>query len=336
MSNYQGKRVKRTRRIITVLIVLLAAAGIAAAAFFVWNSRRGGGQEPAPGAGSGAAQPASGSVSTPEPDVSLQTTQGTQNVPEGPDASEGPDAPKETEVQPYDFSQPAPESEAVDNSYFSDAAFVGDSRTHGFLLYSGVGGGENLTSNGLSIFKLAEKKALSIGGQDYTLLEALALKEYGKVYLSLGVNELGYYNDNKFYDSYCQAIDQIREVQPNAVIYIQGLIPLNEKQIEEYNGNRYNLTNDHLRVYNDLMKQAAEEKQVAFLDLYSEFVDENGSLPEGVSRDGVHLKKDACVQWLDYLKTHTVSFDELYPDGPPAAETPETPDTSMEDGSVQG
>ena len=120
----------------------------------------------------------------------------------------------------YDFTQPAPEREAVDNSYFEDAAFIGDSRTDGFLIYSGIGCGENLTSNGLSIFKLAEKKALTIDGKDYTLLEALGLKQYGKVYLSLGVNELGYYDDQGFYESYLEAIDAIRALQPNAVIYV--------------------------------------------------------------------------------------------------------------------
>ena len=234
----------------------------------------------------------------------------------------------------YDFSQPAPEGEAVDNSYFADAAFVGDSRTDGFMLYSGVGCGKNLTSNGLSIFKLAEKKVLTIGGEQYTLLEALALEEYGKVYLSLGVNELGLKNDNGFYESYCEAIDAIRLVQPGAVIYIQGLIPLNEGQIEEANGNKYNLTNDHLRVYNDLMRRAAEEKQVVFLDLYAEFVDENGALPEDVSRDGVHLYKEACQRWLEYLKTHTVDFDVLYPDGPPVVENT-APEQTPEDGSGQ-
>lgn len=234
----------------------------------------------------------------------------------------------------YDFSQPAPEGEAVDNSYFADAAFVGDSRTDGFMLYSGVGCGKNLTSNGLSIFKLAEKKVMTIGGEQYTLLEALALEEYGKVYLSLGVNELGLKNDNGFYESYCEAIDAIRLVQPGAVIYIQGLIPLNEGQIEEANGNKYNLTNDHLRVYNDLMRRAAEEKQVVFLDLYAEFVDENGALPEDVSRDGVHLYKEACQRWLEYLKTHTVDFDVLYPDGPPVVENT-APEQMPEDGSGQ-
>jgi hypothetical protein len=75
------------------------------------------------------------------------------------------------------------------------------------------------------------------------------------VYLSLGVNELGIYKDKSFYSSYSAAIDQIRLVQPGAVIYIQGLIPVNEAQVEEHNGNKYNLSNDHLRVYNDLMRQ---------------------------------------------------------------------------------
>ncbi|MGE4276134.1 MAG: GDSL-type esterase/lipase family protein [Lawsonibacter sp.] len=216
----------------------------------------------------------------------------------------------------YDFSQPAPEREAVDNLYFKDAAFIGDSRTDGFLIYSGIGQGKNLTSNGLSIFELGEKKALTIGGEKYTLLEALALEQYGKVYLSLGVNELGYYDDEGFYRGYCQAIDRIREIQPNAVIYVQGLIPLNEGVIAQTGGETY-LTNEHLRVYNDLMRRAAEEKQVAFLDLYSGFADENGELPAEASRDGVHLRSDWCKQWLAYLQTHTVEFETLYPNGAP-------------------
>ena len=208
-------------------------------------------------------------------------------------------------VPAYDFTQPAPEREAVDNTYFADAAFVGDSRTDGFMIYSGIGTGKNLTSNGLSIFKLAEKKALKIGGETYTLLEALEMERYGKVYLCLGVNELGVYNDQGFYNAYLAAIDSIRAIQPDAVIYIQGLIPLNEGEIAATSGSTY-LTNEHLRVYNDLMRKAAQEKQVVYLDLYTEFVDENGELPAGASRDGVHLKKEYCKRWLTYLQTHTV------------------------------
>ena len=239
--------------------------------------------------------------------------EGTQ--PQRPAASAQPEDPPtvpSAEGSTYDFSQSVPEGESVDNSYFEDAAFIGDSRTDGFLIYSGIGCGENLTSNGLSIFKLKEKKAIKIDGVSYTLLEALALKEYGKVYLSLGINELGYYNDKGFYQAYCDAIDAIRAAQPNAVIYIQGLIPINEQVIRETGGSEY-LTNAHLLVYNDLMRQAAEEKQVAFLDLNPYFADENGALPADASKDGVHLKSSYCKKWLEYLKTHTVDFETLYP-----------------------
>ena len=255
---------------------------------------------------------------------------------DGPDTSARPEEPGQTEEDPalpdqsgsgqkgqdpdgqtaaaYDFSSPAPESDPVDNSYFQDAAFIGDSRTDGFLLYSGIGCGENLTSNGLSIFKLGEKKAVTIDGKKYTLLEALALKEYGKVYLSLGINELGYYDDQGFYEAYCQAIDTIRACQPNAVIYIQGLIPLNEDVIAATGGASY-LTNEHLLIYNDLMKQAAREKQVVFLDLNPAFTGSDGQLPADASKDGVHLTKPYCQQWLEYLKTHTVDRELLFPAG---------------------
>ncbi len=313
LARYQGKRVARSHRAVILFIAAAAAVALAVAGVvrLVY-----GGQVPPP------------------PDVSQGETDSSADRSSEP-ASQLDSAPK---APPYDFSQPAPASEAVDNRYFDDAAFVGDSRTDGFMLYSGVGTGKNLTSNGLSIFTLSEKKAFTVEGETYTLLEALALEEYGKVYLSLGVNELGIYKDKSFYSSYSAAIDQIRLVQPGAVIYIQGLIPVNEAQVEEHNGNKYNLSNDHLRVYNDLMRQVAEEKQVVYLDLYSEFADENGSLPEGLSRDGVHLTKEPCQRWLEYLKTHTVDFDALYPDGPPVVELPEPEgaEISTADGSEPG
>ena len=227
-------------------------------------------------------------------------------LPDTPDASDASGLPAPEPPTPlYDFTQPVPESPPVDNSYFQDAAFVGDSRTDGFLIYSGIGCGKNLTSNGLSIFKLAEKKALTINGETYTLLEALALEQYGKVYLSLGVNELGYRDDEGFYQSYVDAIRTIRSLQPNAVLYIQGLIPLNEQMIAQSGG----------RDYNDLMRRAAQEEQAVFLDLYPVFANEDGQLPAEASKDGVHLKSDWCKQWLAYLQTHTVDFETLYPAG---------------------
>ena len=273
---------------------------------------------PEPGISAGASDSADVSQEAPVPE-----REGTS-----PEVSSSP----EPAAPSYEFSQPAPESEAVDNDYFADAAFVGDSRTDGLMIYSGVGCGDKFVSNGLSIFQLAEKKTWKIDGEEYTLLEALALKQYGKVYLCLGVNELGVYDDEGFYRSYCEAIDSIRALQPNAVIYIQGLIPLNEEVIAQTTKRDY-LTNEHLRVYNDLIRQAAQDKQVVFLDLYTEFVDENGELPADASRDGVHLLKEGYQKWLAYLKTHTVEFEVLYPDGVPQAVPPASEASAEENAS---
>lgn len=108
-----------------------------------------------------------GAVPEGEPSTLSGGSEQGQNVPNSPE--DKPAHVGESGESSYDFSQPAPESPAVDNTYFEDAAFVGDSRTDGFLLYSGIGTGTNLTSNGLSIFKLAEKKAITIDGTAYTL-----------------------------------------------------------------------------------------------------------------------------------------------------------------------
>ena len=210
---------------------------------------------------------------------------------------------------PYDFSQPVPQSEPVDAEYFSDAAFVGDSRTDGFCLFSGVGGGDNLTATGLSVFTLGTKQTIKTDEGTLTVLDALERKAYGKVYLSLGVNELGYHNNDAFYAAYCAAIDAVRTRQPNAVIYVQTLIPLNEARIKAVGGASY-LTNQKLCVYNDIIRRVAREKQVPLLDLYSVFA-VDGQLPEDFSRDGVHLTAAHYAMQLDYFKTHTVSLSQL-------------------------
>lgn len=236
------------------------------------------------------------------------------SVPANGDASLTEDGGQQAQTAAYDFSKPCPESTPVDNSYFSDAAFIGDSRTEGLMLYSGIGQVDKYTSIGISIFKLETKKAVTINGVDYTLVEALAQKQYNKVYICLGVNELGYFNDQGFYDSYCKVIDDIRASQPNAVIYIQNLVPLNEDTIAARGGSPY-LTNEHLRVYNELTQKVALEKQVVYLDLYSAFVGPDGQLPADASTDGVHLTGSYYKAWLEYLKTHTVSYETLYPEG---------------------
>lgn len=283
---YRGKRGRGLTAALVALIIIVAAAAAALLYFRPWVEK-----EPEP--------------SLPPEPKETDTAPPTPTA-EPSDVTFTPTPTPTPEPEPYDFTQPVPKSDEAAADYFSDAVFIGDSRTDGFLRYSGVQGADGIYYTGLSIFGVQDKKVINRADGKKTVLEALAEKQYGKVYLALGVNELGYKNDAYFYETYLAVIDAIREIQPDAIIYIENLIPLNESKV-----NQSYLRNDHLRTYNELMARVAEEKQVAYLDLYSAFADEDGQLPGDASNDGVHMKKPYCEKWLAYLRTHVVSRTDM-------------------------
>ena len=126
-----------------------------------------------------------------------------------------------------DFSLPAPETGAVEDDWFSDAVFLGDSRSDGLRLYSGIRGADFLAYKSLMVFQVTgtggvDAKAIPKNGvgDKKTALAWLEEKQYGKVYVMFGINELGYGDDQAFQDAFALLIDEIRVRQPEAVIYI--------------------------------------------------------------------------------------------------------------------
>lgn len=213
-------------------------------------------------------------------------------------------APKsEPEQTPYDYTAPVPQSDPAAEDWFADAAFIGDSLTDGLLLYSGVRGPANLSYKGLTVQSARTDKVIKSGSGKITPLKALGQKTYGKVYLLLGVNELGWYNDERFYNAYAELIDLVRETQPDAQIYLQTLLPVTAEQSADH---AY-INNSKIEVYNSLITTLAAEKEVFLLDTHAALAGEDGALPAEGSTDGVHLTKPYYKIWLEYLRVHTVS-----------------------------
>ena len=193
------------------------------------------------------------------------------------------------------------------DNYFADAAFIGDSRTDGLRLYSGIQGGTFLSYQGATVFDAdkPDKKRLDLDGTKVGLLEALAARTYGKVYIMLGVNETGYPNNRAFAQAYGALIDHVRALQPDAVIYVQSLVPVNPEKCQAYH-QPYYVTNEKIQAYTDLLIPLAEEKRVVYVDVAAALTGGTGVLPGELTSDGVHFTRSGYVQWLDYLKTHTV------------------------------
>lgn len=211
--------------------------------------------------------------------------------------------------EPYDYGKPVAETEAVADEWFADAVFIGDSRTDGLRLYSGIRGVDFICYKGLTVFEVMNDKPVILKQDGKVgVLQALAQKEYAKVYISLGVNELGYNHDQGFADTYRNMVDKVRELQPDANIYLQMLIPVNSQKCEETN-QMYYVTNEQIGVYNEIIKAVAEEKRVYLLNVGEALVDETGELPYEASFDGIHFNRDGYKVWYEYLKTHTVEDD---------------------------
>ncbi len=204
----------------------------------------------------------------------------------------------------YDFSQAVPETAAVSEDYFGDAVMIGDSRTEGFKLFSGLTQGEYMAHTGLMIFKIFDTE-INFNGEKMTVPEALDKGTYGKVYISLGVNELGMYDDQGYHDNFVKFVDLVREKQPDATIYIQLLIPVNTQKCKDKGQADY-VTNEQIGVYNDLLRQVAQEKEVFLVDPAQAIVDETGEPPYDVTADGVHFQPSGYQLWYEYLTKHTI------------------------------
>ncbi len=217
--------------------------------------------------------------------------------------------PQEPSKPVYIYGQSVPESEVVPMEYFADACIIGDSRSQGLMAFGGMEG-VNFTGLGLSVYNLWEKGYISYGGSEITVLQALETQSFGKIYIGLGINSLGYPSIDRFYSNYSAFIDEIRARQPEAEIYVQSIIPLNEPILRAKGSGDY-FSNENVEWFNSYIQKIAEEKNLYYLDLYNYFLDESGQLSSSASGDGIHLNADYAKLWAGYLRTHCID-DEFY------------------------
>ena len=190
----------------------------------------------------------------------------------------------------------------VDDFYFSDAIFIGDSRTDGLYDYGGFKGKSTfLAKESISVYTMYDRKLdfHTPGAQDQslTILEALMTRQYRKVYLSVGVNELGIPDTKEFYQRYREAVAVIRQLQPDAIIYIEGIMHVTESKAKSDGA----FNNVNIVQRNTAIATLANGHDIFYIDMNSAVCDENGNLRTELTADGVHLKGSAYSLWHDFL-----------------------------------
>lgn len=189
-------------------------------------------------------------------------------------------------------------------SYFNDAAFLGDSRTLGISDYAGLDGADFFCDNGMTIYKLLEDAGVTYQktGEKVDLKEMLQKKHYGKIYIMLGMNELGYGNTRMYLKQYLKVLNQLKEWQPGATIYIMANLHVSR----EKNNMESEFNNININDKNVASARLANGKDVFYLDSNPLFTDEEGYLQEELTFDGVHLYAQHYEKWRDFLFEHGV------------------------------
>lgn len=216
-----------------------------------------------------------------------------------------------------------PESSRVDSSYFDDAAFVGDSISLKLSYYqastSALGKAQFFASGSLSaanaLWDVSSKSVHpSYQGTKSKVEDCVAKSGAKKLFIMLGMNDIGVYGLESSIEHYKELIGLIIEKSPGIQVFVQSMTPMASSSTSQSS----KLNNEKIKEYNTLLLEMCKENGWYYLDVASVMYDDSGSvLRESYCSDlssmGMHFTNEGCEKWVDYLKTHAINA-EAYPE----------------------
>lgn len=209
---------------------------------------------------------------------------------------------QETDVQ---ATQEKPkEFKTVAEQYLDGSLFIGDSRTSTLAVYGGWKTCHFWVENGISIWEVMDAKIATSGEKEnLTVRQGLTATQYSKIYIMLGINELGTGTPQSFYEQYEKVIQEMRKMQPKAKIFVQSILHVTDGK--DQTGSYIN--NGEINKRNLLLSEIDQIEGVYYLDLNYTFDDPSTKkLNPNFSTDGVHLRATQIDKWKTFLLEHGI------------------------------
>lgn len=233
-----------------------------------------------------------------------------RDPPEDPISPPAPQTPAEPQPPEPAFPEPVPDqpeepeepsAPVKPEDPFTNALFIGDSRTVGIAEYSGITEADFFAFTGMSVYS-ALKKESSVGSwkKGTLLADALQSQQYDRVYLMLGVNELGY-NFQKTVERYGELVQQIRELQPDAYLILEASLHVTKKRSDTDS----TFNNSNIDRMNQAQAAYADGEHIFFIDVNPVFDDETGALNQDYTFDNTHPYGKYYSKWADWLRENT-------------------------------
>ena len=197
-----------------------------------------------------------------------------------------------------------PQSARVDSAFFDDAVFIGDSVTLKLSYYavsSGkLGKAQFLTRGSYGVaHSVMDTMLLTYQGQDMKIEDAINATNAKKVFLMMGMNDIGLYGVEGTIENWGKLIDRIEASCPDVTVYIQSMTPI------WTGGEIGDLNNVNMDAYNAKLEVFAKNEGVDFIDVAPYMKDSTGGMATRYCSDNyVHVTDQGAAAWIRVLKAY--------------------------------
>lgn len=123
-----------------------------------------------------------------------------------------------------------------------------------------------------------------------------------KIFVMIGINDLKIGKDIDIITSnQKKIIGKIKSLSPKTKIYMQSTLPVHESMLADI---YQRLNNKDINKMNVALKMVCKQLNVKYVDLHPIMLDQNLQLKKSWSTDGLHLRPEAYLAWVNYLKTN--------------------------------
>ncbi|MBR2041740.1 MAG: hypothetical protein IJ945_05160 [Oscillospiraceae bacterium] len=183
------------------------------------------------------------------------------------------------------------------NSLFVGDYFISQAQSLGYFEHT-----KFAYATGLDMNTMLTKKVLKYEEEYLTLADYVGKFDgVEAVYIMISAESVSWMDVPTFVKKYTAFVDDIIAAQPDAHIYIQPILPINEEKAKKRS---YSVTNEKINQINSYLFSMAEEKSIWILDMHDEFLGGGSELPAEYTTNGIRFEKDTYEIWKDYVITH--------------------------------
>ncbi|MBR5121911.1 MAG: hypothetical protein IKU89_05140 [Oscillospiraceae bacterium] len=205
-----------------------------------------------------------------------------------------------TTIEPPVTEATTEPQEEIDNyeDYYSDTLFIGDSRIAGFAIYAKIPTATYFGRPSMNVTNaFSDKPSETEDTSSYTLAQLLTERQFGKIYILLGINEIGY-DFSWIVDNYSKTLDYVKLLQPNAKIVIISNLHVTKAKSD---ANPKTFSNERIDELNSRLKNLADNQTIYYLDCASIFDDASGGLNPEYTGDGIHFYGKCYKLWREWI-----------------------------------